>query len=253
MKFFKKPVVTAILIALMPYCFCMQKGEAPQKLLVDAIKNDQSTIVFNLIKQDKNNILWDVDFIKNSIVPFLSSKNSRIRGLASLFLFKKVSDGKTILPSFVFSRWKAAALNYKLKDVSRIDSMLCAASIRVMGDHSFGKEEDEAYGAALAIAKPWVVSIPVQRKDLEEFYVVISGVGEVWLKDIKTDEEKVITLQPGVTVKIPSASIVQYRNTGEKNLILFVPTNPPYGVIGKRTNWQIEKQFENGKWPWKKS
>ena len=157
------------------------------------------------------------------------------------------------MPSSLLKKWEKAALNYKLKDLAQVESTMCSASIRIMGDHSFGDKENEAYGVALAIAKPDTVSIPVQRKDLEELYFVIAGKGEVWLKDIESEKEKVVVLKPGTIIQIPSTSVVQYRNTGKKNLILLVPTNPPYGVIGKKTNWKIEKVFEVGKWQWKES
>lgn len=245
-------IMATIAACFVSYCFCVKKNMDSQDLLVSAIEKARSVEVFRLLENDSENSLGDEQFIKKLIVPFLSSEDPKVRGLASLFLFKKVFDFNTTFPADVFDEWKNSALNYKLKDIGRVDSPLCSALIRIMGDQSYGKKEDDAYGVALAIAESGTVSIPVQRKDLNEFYFIISGKGEVWLKDIKSGDEKVFELKPGVAVEIPSASIVQYRNTGKEKLIMLVPTSPPYNVIGKRTNWNIEKQFKKGKWEFKR-
>lgn len=244
--------IALICMFCMGTCFGMKKEGRIQASLVSAIKKDNGKKVFELLGCDSKNALGDKAFAVKSVVPFLSHEDSRIRGLAAFVLFQKTYDGKLALGSDVFATWGKHALEYRLKDFKRMDSPLCAAKIRIMGDHYYGDTEKEGYGIVYAIAEPGTVSIPVQREDLDEFYLVVAGQGEVWLYDVDSKEESVTALKPGVAVKIPRTCIVQYRNTGEGELVLLVPTNPPYNVIGKKTGWKIEKICERYNWPYKK-
>ena len=66
---------------------------------------------------------------------------------------------------------------------------------------------------------------------------VLSGLGQLSMLDLATGVESSITLEPGVTVSIPTGNIMySYHNQGEKELVLrdtcpeFNPDNEPSAV-----------------------
>lgn len=246
MNFINKILFIICFVFVTFNCFGMQKD------LINAIKIDESSTVFALLKKDSKNLLTDKNFIEKKISPFLEHRDPRVRGLAALFLFKQIYDNKLKASRSVLAKWKKTALNFGLKDEERVNSSPCSAFIRIMGDHKYANDEHEAYGVVYAIVEPRTVSRPIQRAELDEYYFVVAGEGEVWLKDVQSQNETITKLKPGVAVKVPSTHIVQYRNTGKTLLVLLVPTNPPYRIVGKRTSWNIEKLFETGKWKFKK-
>ncbi len=234
-----------------PVVHVNEENNAPalQAAVLDSIVRDNSREVFELLKGNIKDIYGDQNFLEGQVTPLLMHPNPRVRGLASLFLYKMVVDGGIELSSRILDDWKAAALKLELEDQFRTESTACLASIRVMGDQSYGDGEDEAYGVVIANAQPGTISEPVRRPDLDEHYLIISGIGKVWLNDEASGEEKVIELLPGKTAFIPRTSIIQFRNTGDDDLIFLVPTTPPYNVVAKKVGFEnVAVPFPKGKW-----
>ncbi len=61
---------------------------------------------------------------------------------------------------------------------------------------------------------------------VSEFWFVLEGLGEIWRKDAV--EERVTSLQPGVSIDIPVGTAFQYRNVGDMPLKFICITMPPW-------------------------
>ena len=66
----------------------------------------------------------------------------------------------------------------------------------------------------------------VVHKTVSEFWHIISGNGEIWRRQDKS--EFVTPLEPGVTIDIPVGTDFQYRCLGEENLVFLCVTLPPW-------------------------
>ena len=56
-------------------------------------------------------------------------------------------------------------------------------------------------------------SAPVAHRTIEEFWYVVGGQGEMWLK-LGNDQEDVVDLFPGVAIALPPGTHFQFRTTG---------------------------------------
>jgi mannose-6-phosphate isomerase-like protein (cupin superfamily) len=75
---------------------------------------------------------------------------------------------------------------------------------------------------------------------VSEFWFVLEGEGEIWRKD--ASEERVTSLQSGVSIDIPVGTAFQYRNVGEVPLTFICITMPPWPGDSEATHlpgaWQ---------------
>ncbi len=63
-------------------------------------------------------------------------------------------------------------------------------------------------------------------KTVGEFWYALEGKGEIWRKD--EAEEKVTSLNAGVSIDIPVGTAFQYRNVGSEPLKFICITMPPW-------------------------
>ena len=71
------------------------------------------------------------------------------------------------------------------------------------------------------------VSRAIVHPDAEELWFVLEGSGELWLAP-GSEPEKVTTLEPGVSVAIPSGCAFQFRVDQAKPLEFLAVTMPPW-------------------------
>lgn len=214
-----------------------------QKNLIKLIKSDKYDDVYKLLKEQKNDF-FNKDFALQ-LVSLLNDESFRVRGLASWVLF---TIGKEIkLPKELFDKWEQFISKGKLKYIWEGDAGSCSSTVKVLGDHG-NEDQPNNVGVVLAIAKsPSAVSVPVIRENLDEHYFVISGKGEIWLKNPEDGEEEISILEPGVAKLIPRKWPIQFRGTDvEKPLILLVVTNPPYRTI--QHLGPVETVLDEGYW-----
>ncbi len=70
------------------------------------------------------------------------------------------------------------------------------------------------------------VSKPVCHKTVEEIWYFLKGGGQVWRK--KDEQEFVNDVSSGFSLTIPVETIFQFRNTGDKPLLILIATMPPW-------------------------
>jgi len=70
------------------------------------------------------------------------------------------------------------------------------------------------------------VSLPILHKTVSEIWYFVSGNGQVWRKF--EEVEKVVDVGPGSALTIPLGTSFQFRNTGDKPLVLVFVTMPPW-------------------------
>ena len=70
----------------------------------------------------------------------------------------------------------------------------------------------------------------VQHRDVEELWFVVSGTGEMWLGGAAPG---VVTLEAGVSLRIPPGTPFQFRSAGPGSLAAVAVTMPP---------WPLERQ-----------
>ena len=73
---------------------------------------------------------------------------------------------------------------------------------------------------------PGAVSMAVAHRTVEEVWYFIQGSGQVWRK--MGGEEKVVDVEPGVSLSIETGAHFQFRNTGDENLCFVIVTMPPW-------------------------
>ena len=86
--------------------------------------------------------------------------------------------------------------------------------------------ENNQGGVAHCILEKDTVSITTRHKTVSEFWYVLSGAGEIWLK--RAGQEQVIDLIPGVCLEIPVGTIFQYRANAKQDLKFLCMTMPPW-------------------------
>lgn len=77
---------------------------------------------------------------------------------------------------------------------------------------------------------PEWVSIAIRHKSVDEIWYFLEGEGQVWCKH--NDQEKVMNVNNGLCLSIPSGTHFQFRNTGKDPLEFIIPTMPPW--LGKQ-------------------
>jgi len=73
---------------------------------------------------------------------------------------------------------------------------------------------------------PGAVSAPVAHKTVEEVWYFLEGTGQVWRR--QGAEERVVDVEPGVSLSIPVGANFQFRATGEGPLRFVIVTMPPW-------------------------
>lgn len=71
-----------------------------------------------------------------------------------------------------------------------------------------------------------------RHKTVEQIWYVISGEGEMWLKDqdgLETESK----LAPGTAITVPLGYAFQFRNTGKKDLEIFIVNTTPWSGDGE--------------------
>ena len=74
---------------------------------------------------------------------------------------------------------------------------------------------------------PETVSVPVAHRSLEEFWVFVSGRGEMWRR-LPTGEELTVEVESGVALAIPPRTAFQFRATSAEPLVAYGTTIPPF-------------------------
>ena len=72
------------------------------------------------------------------------------------------------------------------------------------------------------------VTRAVQHRSVEEVWFCVSGVGQLWRKEVASATEEIVELQAGVAVSIPLGTAFQFRALGSQPLELVMTTLPPW-------------------------
>ena len=85
------------------------------------------------------------------------------------------------------------------------------------------------------------VSTPVTHRTVEEIWVFLAGVGQVWRR--QGERERLLDVQRGVSLTIPLGTQFQFRNTGDVPLEFIIATTPPWpgadeAVVVDAGRWQ---------------
>jgi mannose-6-phosphate isomerase-like protein (cupin superfamily) len=78
---------------------------------------------------------------------------------------------------------------------------------------------------------PGATSRAVRHRTVEELWYFISGAGRVWRK--LEDREKVVEVEPGWSLSIPTGTSFQFQNTGDEPLCFVIVTMPPWPGEGE--------------------
>lgn len=70
------------------------------------------------------------------------------------------------------------------------------------------------------------VSIPVRHRTVEEVWVILAGVGEVWRR--QGNREETLAVAPGMSLTIPLGTQFQFRALGDAPLEFLIVTSPPW-------------------------
>jgi mannose-6-phosphate isomerase-like protein (cupin superfamily) len=81
-------------------------------------------------------------------------------------------------------------------------------------------------GLALFSLPPGAVARAVAHRSVEELWYVVAGHGRLWRK--LGQEEAVVSLDPGVSLAIPTGASFQFRSDGADALIILGATMPPW-------------------------
>jgi mannose-6-phosphate isomerase-like protein (cupin superfamily) len=73
---------------------------------------------------------------------------------------------------------------------------------------------------------PGQTSRSVSHRTVEEIWYVLSGRGEMWRKDARSEE--IVPLEPGVCLTIPLGTHFQFRALGTEPLTAVAVTMPPW-------------------------
>lgn len=101
--------------------------------------------------------------------------------------------------------------------------------------------ENEYMSLAYLTMKAGKVSKAVTHKTVLEIWYILSGTGEIWWKS--KNEEKIINLEPGMSIDIPLGVEFQYRSANSNDLVFLCMTTPPW------PGHHEVKYLENGVWP----
>lgn len=94
-------------------------------------------------------------------------------------------------------------------------------------------------GLAHCILPANTTSQAVQHKTVSEIWHVLSGTGEIWRKS--NSDEKIVKLEPGLSIDILCGTSFQYRSFDE-NLVFLCITTPLWPGPGESID------VENGHW-----
>jgi mannose-6-phosphate isomerase-like protein (cupin superfamily) len=83
------------------------------------------------------------------------------------------------------------------------------------------------------------VSHAVTHKSVEEIWYFLAGRGEMWRRS--DGKERVVAIEPGLSVTIPLGTAFQFRATGEAALTFLAITMPP---------WPGPEEAERVEGPW---
>ena len=86
---------------------------------------------------------------------------------------------------------------------------------------------------------PGETSTAVAHRTVEEIWYFLSGCGEMWRKQGKSEE--VVPVHPGVCITIPLETHFQFRAFGQESLAAVGVTMPPWPG-------ECEAYVVNGKW-----
>ncbi len=81
----------------------------------------------------------------------------------------------------------------------------------------------------------------VAHHTVEEFWYVTHGRGQMWLKP-KTGEDRVVELEPGVSIAISPGTHFQFRAADEESLDVVGVTAPPWP--GAQEAYQVEGRWD---------
>jgi mannose-6-phosphate isomerase-like protein (cupin superfamily) len=66
----------------------------------------------------------------------------------------------------------------------------------------------------------------VTHRNVDEIWYFLSGFGEVWRKDDRTETIEEVSV--GVSLSIPAGTRFQFRNTGDEPIYFIIATIPPW-------------------------
>jgi mannose-6-phosphate isomerase-like protein (cupin superfamily) len=75
---------------------------------------------------------------------------------------------------------------------------------------------------------PGSVTQAVEHRTVEEVWYCLSGAGQLWRRDTRSQEEEIVDLQPGVAVTIPLGTRFQFRASSAAALEVVITTMPPW-------------------------
>lgn len=75
---------------------------------------------------------------------------------------------------------------------------------------------------------PGQVTQAVRHRTVEEVWYCLSGVGQVWRRDLASSRAETVDIAPGVALTIPLGTAFQFRAGGSEPLDLLLTTMPPW-------------------------
>lgn len=93
------------------------------------------------------------------------------------------------------------------------------SEIRLLPEMSMG-------GMCHCTLLPGKTSIAIKHKTVEEIWYCLEGEGEVWRK--MNDKDKIVQINKGISLAIPTGTHFQFRNTGTQPLCFIITTMPPW-------------------------
>ena len=158
------------------------------------------------------------------LLEYVWNKDYQVKAAASFALallgkYKKLDD-------YVYRAWSAAVGEENYTYHSKpLWSEHCSSYIRQLGMYEVAKGKKK--GFVIATCLPNSIANAVFRRTISEEFFIISGEGEFWKKDAKT-EVGPLKVRSGDFVSNPKNMHIQFRNTGDKPLKMLVTTDPPF-------------------------
>lgn len=93
------------------------------------------------------------------------------------------------------------------------------------------------------------VSVAVGHETVEELWHFVAGTGEMWRRPLGAPGDGVVvSVEPGVSLRIPPRTEFQFRATGDAALEAVGATMPPWPGQGEDMTGRGEIFFANGPW-----
>ncbi len=211
----------------------------PEQLkLLSLVKSQDTKAICQTIDTSRSTAIYREPRFLSEFLALVWDKNFRVKATA-IFLLALLTKEQNLptykeqkLPAYAYRVWGQAAIegNYKYQSDPFFEPGTCRTWIRQLGIHAIPtRREGDSMGLSHATCMPGGISMPLVRRTISEDFYIVSGQGEFVIND-GTREIK-FEAKPGTYFANPSGMHIQFRNTGNVLLTMFVPTFPPYDVV----------------------